>query len=76
MSQFRSKPEIGANSLRQTRSTANSEDVLGQKDDALNNPHMPKYITNAPWYLNQDENSLSHQRAIEEKRKLGQEMKI
>lgn len=27
------------------------------------NPHMPQYITKAPWYLNQSENSLNHQRA-------------
>lgn len=24
------------------------------------NPHMPQYITVAPWYLNQDKPSLSH----------------
>jgi len=27
------------------------------------NPHMPQYITKAPWYLNQPENSLNHQKA-------------
>ena len=27
------------------------------------NPHMPLYITQAPWYLKQDQPSLRHQRA-------------
>lgn len=26
------------------------------------NPHMPQYIINAPWYLNQNGPSLRHQR--------------
>jgi len=27
------------------------------------NPHMPQYIIKAPWYLNQTEPSLNHQKA-------------
>jgi len=27
------------------------------------NPHMPQYITKAPWYLNQSSNSLNHQKS-------------
>ena len=31
--------------------------------DSEINPHMPQYIVKAPWYLNQTENSLNHQKA-------------
>ena len=32
-------------------------------DDQDINPHMPQYIIKAPWYLNQTEPSLKHQKA-------------
>lgn len=31
-------------------------------NDSEINPHMPQYIVKAPWYLNQTENSLNHQK--------------
>lgn len=38
--------------------------------DAEINPHMPQYIIKPPWYLNQTENSLKHQKAQVEVTKL------
>lgn len=35
------------------------------------NPHMPKYIIDAPWYLNQNQPSLKHHKFKEEKQKVG-----
>jgi len=43
------------------------------KEEDLNgeiNPHMPQYIVKAPWYLNQTEVSLKHQKAQVEVNKL------
>ena len=34
------------------------------------NPHMPKYIIDAPWYLNQNQPSLKHHKFKEEKEKI------
>ena len=34
------------------------------------NPHMPQYIIKAPWYLNQTEPSLNHQKAQIEQSKM------
>ena len=31
------------------------------------NPHIPDYMTNAPWYLNKDKPTLQHQRNWKEK---------
>ena len=31
------------------------------------NPHIPQYMTNAPWYLNNDKPSLKHQRNWKER---------
>ena len=38
--------------------------IPAEKDEAGRdiNPHMPQYITIAPWYLNQQQPSLSHQK--------------
>ena len=33
------------------------------QNDSEINPHMPQYIIKPPWYLNQTENSLKHQKA-------------
>ena len=35
------------------------------------NPHMPKYIIDAPWYLNQNQPSLKHHRFKEERQRTG-----
>lgn len=59
---FRSRPVTESDAYRQTRSAANVEDIEKSTDEALINPHMPKYITNAPWYLNKEKPTLSHQR--------------
>ena len=50
---FKSRPMTALDNYRQTRSAANVEEIEKSTDEALINPHMPKYITNAPWYLNQ-----------------------
>ena len=60
--QFKSKPVSESDIYRQTRSAANIEEVENCTDEAIINPHMPKYITNAPWYLNKDKPTLKHQR--------------
>lgn len=44
--------------LNSTNPSANNND----KSIEIN-PHMPQYITKAPWYLNQSENSLNHQKS-------------
>lgn len=31
------------------------------------NPHIPEYMTSAPWYLNKDKPTLQHQRNWKEK---------
>ena len=31
------------------------------------NPHIPEYMTSAPWYLNKDKPTLAHQRNWKEK---------
>lgn len=60
---FRSRPQLDSDIYRQTRSAANVEEVEQCKDEALINPNMPQYITKAPWYLNKEKPTLSHQRA-------------
>lgn len=42
-----------------------TKNIKSQYDSLSNeiNPHMPQYIVKAPWYLNQTENSLNHQKA-------------
>ena len=32
------------------------------------NPHIPQYMSQAPWYLNQDAPGLKHQRNLKEKK--------
>ncbi|TRY50278.1 Pre-mRNA splicing Prp18-interacting factor containing protein [Cryptosporidium tyzzeri] len=44
--------EIGRDDVRGANTTS---------DDALN-PHIPQFIAKAPWYINQQESSLEHQR--------------
>ncbi|CUV07158.1 unnamed protein product [Cryptosporidium hominis] len=44
--------EIGRDDIRGANTTS---------DDALN-PHIPQFIAKAPWYINQQESSLEHQR--------------
>lgn len=39
------------------------EEIEQSTDDKLISPHMPQYITKAPWYLNKEKPTLSHQRA-------------
>jgi pre-mRNA-processing factor SLU7 len=36
------------------------------------NPHIPHYMTNAPWYLSQDKPSMKHQKDWRIKEKLGE----
>ena len=63
MHHFRSRPQTAFDKYRQTRSAADVEEIEKSTDEALINPHMPKYITNAPWYLNNEKPTLTHQRA-------------
>ncbi len=45
--------------------------ALGNEEDLTQiNPHMPQYIIKAPWYLNQTEPSLNHQKARIEQKKI------
>eukprot|EP01006_Ploeotia_vitrea_P042627 TRINITY_DN66640_c5_g4_i1.p1 TRINITY_DN66640_c5_g4~~TRINITY_DN66640_c5_g4_i1.p1 ORF type:complete len:530 (+),score=111.64 TRINITY_DN66640_c5_g4_i1:84-1673(+) len=37
--------------------------VIDEADGHEINPHIPQYMANAPWYLNQDKPSLKHQKS-------------
>lgn len=71
---FKSKPFTEADTFRQTKSAANAEEIGQSTDEALMNPHMPKFITDAPWYLDKNKNkaqpTLKHQRAKEDTMKV------
>jgi pre-mRNA-processing factor SLU7 len=43
---------------------------IDNKEDDEYTPHMPQYIVKPPWYLNQTENSLEHQKVQSNTRKL------
>jgi len=60
---------IGKN---QTPQSGQNQAEKTEKDGKAGiNEYMPKYIVQAPWYLNQKEESLAHQRAQEGKKKIG-----
>lgn len=50
--------------LEEARKAGTAAPLIDEDGNAVN-PHIPSYIANAPWYLNNDKPGLKHQRAFQ-----------
>lgn len=61
--QYKSRDEMKrAKELEEARKAGLAPAEIDAQTGQSINPHIPQYMTKAPWYLNQDKPSLQHQK--------------
>ena len=61
-----------ARELDEARKAGIAPPELDEETGQAINPHIPQYMTAAPWYLNQDKTSMKHQKDWRVKEKLAE----